>query len=46
VEIDAIFHETLALHKAQGLIEDLGDRIRLTARGMMLANDVCAAYLP
>ncbi|MDQ2683405.1 MAG: radical SAM family heme chaperone HemW [Chloroflexota bacterium] len=40
------FGEVIARHNAIGLLE-LDDRgVRLTRRGLLLANDVCADYLP
>jgi len=46
VSLDELYGPTLSEHIRLGLVDDLGDRIRLTSRGMMVANDVCAAYLP
>jgi oxygen-independent coproporphyrinogen-3 oxidase len=44
--LDEAFGPVIEEHVRIGMIESADDRIRLTVRGMMLANDVCAAYLP
>jgi oxygen-independent coproporphyrinogen-3 oxidase len=44
--LDQAFGAIVAEQVGLGLIEDLGEGIRLTRRGMMVANDVVAAYLP
>jgi oxygen-independent coproporphyrinogen-3 oxidase len=45
VELDEAFGETIAELNGLGMIERLPDRVRLTRRGLMLANDVCARFL-
>jgi len=40
------FPDALARHTAIGLIERVGDRIRLTERGLLLANEVFVDLLP
>ena len=43
--LDAVFGEIVAEQVGLGLVEDDGHRVRLTERGMMVANEVVAAYL-
>ena len=43
--LDAAFPEQLAMLTEVGLIERLPDRIRLTTRGMMIANDVAERFI-
>ena len=45
VELDAVYGSIVARLVEQGLIEDLPDRIRLTARGRLMGNRVFAEYL-
>lgn len=40
------FPEVLARFNGLGLIEWVGERVRLTSRGALVANEVCAAFLP
>jgi oxygen-independent coproporphyrinogen-3 oxidase len=44
--LDAAFGSIVAEQVELGLLVDDGDRVRVTERGMMVANDVVAAYLP
>ena len=46
VELNAVYGSVIARLVEQGLIEDLSDRIRLTARGRLLGNRVFAEFLP
>ena len=46
VELDAVYGSIVARLVEQGLIEDLPDRIRLTARGRLMGNRVFAEFLP
>ena len=43
--LDATFGPTIAELMSLGLLVDDGERIILTPRGLMLANDVCARFL-
>ena len=43
--IDEVFGRDLADLEAVGLLERRADRVRLTRRGLMLANDVCARFV-
>lgn len=43
--LDEAFPEQLAMLTGVGLIERLPDRIRLTRRGMMIANDVAERFI-
>ena len=45
VSLDATFGPTIAELVGIGLLVDDGERIILTPRGLMLANDVCARFL-
>lgn len=40
------FREQLERFTAIGMLEWQGERVRLTASGMLLANDICAEFLP
>jgi putative oxygen-independent coproporphyrinogen III oxidase len=44
--LDAAFGSIVAEQVGLGLLLDSGDRVRLTERGMMVANGVVMAYLP
>jgi oxygen-independent coproporphyrinogen-3 oxidase len=46
VELADVYGAVIAQLVNQGLIEDLSDRIRLTARGRLLGNRVFAEFLP
>lgn len=43
---DAAFGAAIARHLASGLLERTGDRLRLTPRGQLLANEVFVDLLP
>ncbi len=43
--LDDVFGETIAGLLDLGLLERSDGRVRLTHRGLMLANDVCARFL-
>lgn len=43
--LEDAFGPEIADMTARGLLERLPDRVRLTPRGLMLANDVCAEFL-
>lgn len=43
--LDAVFGETIQELVRLGLLTDDGERVRLTPRGLMVANDVCARFL-
>ena len=43
---DAIFGEAIERHTSNGLLEHNGDRLRLTDRGLLLANNVFMDLLP
>ena len=43
--LEDAFGPTIAELSGLGLLERLPDRVRLTRRGLMLANDVCARFL-
>ncbi len=45
VSLEAAFGPIVDGLVARGLLERLPDRVRLTERGLMLANDVCAEFL-
>jgi len=45
VTLDSVYADTIAETSALGLLERLPDRVRLTRRGLMLANDVAARFL-
>jgi oxygen-independent coproporphyrinogen-3 oxidase len=45
-EIEALFQPELARLVRLGLIERVGERIRLTERGRLLGNEVFGAFLP
>jgi oxygen-independent coproporphyrinogen-3 oxidase len=44
--LDQVFGDTIQRFCTQGLLERNDRGVRLTHRGLMLANDVCAAFLP
>jgi oxygen-independent coproporphyrinogen-3 oxidase len=44
--LDQAFGDTIQRFCAQGLLERDDRGVWLTHRGLMLANDVCAAFLP
>ena len=46
ISIDEAFHEALVRHEGLGLIERADGRIRLTERGLLLANEVFVDLLP
>ncbi len=43
--LEVRYGETVRRLASDGLLEDLGDRLRLTARGIMLSNEVFAAFI-
>ncbi|MGE0226949.1 MAG: radical SAM family heme chaperone HemW [Dehalococcoidia bacterium] len=43
---EATFGDAIARHLATGLLERTGDRLRLTSRGQLLANEVFVDLLP
>jgi oxygen-independent coproporphyrinogen-3 oxidase len=43
--LNAAFPEQLTMLESVGLIEQLPDRVRLTERGMMIANDVAERFI-
>ena len=43
--LDDVFGPTIADLAGLGLVERMPDRVRLTRRGLMLANDVCARFV-
>ncbi|MSQ41911.1 MAG: radical SAM family heme chaperone HemW [Dehalococcoidia bacterium] len=43
---EAAFSAAIERHRALGLLEQAGDRLRLTARGLLLANEVFVDLLP
>jgi oxygen-independent coproporphyrinogen-3 oxidase len=45
VDLDGVFGPDLADLQGRGLLERLPDRVRLTRRGLLLANDVCARFV-
>ncbi|MGQ9489349.1 MAG: radical SAM family heme chaperone HemW [Anaerolineae bacterium] len=45
VGLDEVFAEQIGRLVAQGLLERLPDRVRLTQKGRLLANRVCAEFL-
>jgi oxygen-independent coproporphyrinogen-3 oxidase len=45
VTLDEVYGATIAELVGLGLLTDDGDRIRVTPRGLMVANDVCARFL-
>jgi oxygen-independent coproporphyrinogen-3 oxidase len=46
ISLDSVYGGTIAEMTGLGLIERRQDRVRLTPRGLMLANDVAARFLP
>jgi len=44
--LEAVYGETIARLTELGLLERSSDRVRVTRRGLMLANDVSARFLP
>lgn len=46
VELDQVFGHQLDQLTSWGLLENLGDRIRLTKRGLMVGNQVFLRFLP
>jgi oxygen-independent coproporphyrinogen-3 oxidase len=44
--LDQAFGETIEQFRTQGLLDRDSRAVRLTHRGLLLANDVCAAFLP
>ena len=46
VTVEAVFGEAVERHLALGLLERVGDRLRLTPRGLLLANEVFVDLLP
>ena len=46
ISIDEAFHEALVRHEGLGLIERAEGRVRLTERGLLLANEVFVDLLP
>jgi len=46
VEMDSVFADELARLRSQGMLTSDGETVRLTARGLMLGNQVFAAFLP
>lgn len=44
--LSAVYSDLLARLTAQGLLRQEPDRVRLTRQGLMLANPICAAFLP
>jgi oxygen-independent coproporphyrinogen-3 oxidase len=46
ISVDEAFHAALVRHEGLGLIERTGGRIRLTERGLLLANEVFVDLLP
>jgi oxygen-independent coproporphyrinogen III oxidase len=45
VALDAVFGDSISDLARHGFVERAGDRVRLTPRGLMLANDVCARFV-
>jgi oxygen-independent coproporphyrinogen-3 oxidase len=45
-DLPQVYPELLARLAAQGLLRQEPDRVRLTPQGLMLANPICAAFLP
>lgn len=45
VGLTEMFGDGITQSVTEGLLERLPDRVRLTPRGLMLANDVCARFL-
>ena len=43
--LDAVYGDTIRELVVLGLLTDDGERVLLTARGLMVANDVCARFL-
>ncbi len=43
--LDAVFGDSISDLARHGFVERAGDRVRLTPRGLMLANDVCARFV-
>lgn len=46
VEMDVVFADELARLHSQGMLQSDGERVFLTERGLMLGNQVFAAFLP
>jgi oxygen-independent coproporphyrinogen-3 oxidase len=46
VSLASVYADSISEMTDLGLIERRPDRVRLTARGLMLANDVAARFLP
>jgi len=46
ISVDDAFGAALRRHEALGLIERTADRVRLTERGLLLANEVFVDLLP
>ena len=46
VEMETVFADELARLHSQGLLQSDGERVFLTQRGLMLGNQVFAAFLP
>ena len=44
--LDCAFGATIERFRSQGLLDRDSRGVRLTVRGLMVANDVCAAFLP
>ena len=40
------YAEQIARFTEIGMLQSLGERVRLTSQGMLLANDICAEFLP
>ena len=45
VSLDSVYGSEIGLLVEQGLVDWNGERLRLTKRGMMLANEVCSRFL-
>ncbi|MBX3050054.1 MAG: radical SAM family heme chaperone HemW [Caldilineaceae bacterium] len=46
VEMDTVFSEELTRLYSQGMLQSDGEAVRVTQRGLMLGNQVFAAFLP
>ena len=45
IDLVEVFGETISELIGFGMLEQRDDRVRLTHRGLMLANDVCARFV-
>lgn len=45
-EVQSIYGEQISRFLEIGMLQWHGERLRLTSRGMLLANDICAEFLP